>query len=89
MRLTTTPWKMYFDGSSTQGGAGAGLVFFSPNGLLSHHSYQQHFPKLLLGLFEIQNSSTQVEGTGLDASLYGWGKGRQLIGKEASWGLDY
>lgn len=31
MRLTTTPWQMYFDGSSTQGGAGAGLVFFSPN----------------------------------------------------------
>jgi len=53
MRLTTTPWKMYFDGSSTQGGAGAGLVFFSPNGLLSHHSYQQHFPLFLLGLFEI------------------------------------
>jgi hypothetical protein len=48
MRLTTTPWKIYFDGSSTQGGAGAGLVFFSPNGLLSHHSYQQHFPEFLL-----------------------------------------
>lgn len=44
MRLTTTPWQMYFDGSSTQGGAGAGLVFFSPNGLVSHHSYRQHFP---------------------------------------------
>ncbi|KAL0295596.1 UNVERIFIED_CONTAM: Cytochrome c biogenesis CcmF C-terminal-like mitochondrial protein [Sesamum calycinum] len=29
---------------STQGGAGAGLVFFSPNGLLSHHSYRLNFP---------------------------------------------
>lgn len=28
MRLTTTPWQMYFDGSSTQGGAGAGIAFF-------------------------------------------------------------
>jgi len=44
MCLTTTPWQMYFHGSSTQGGAGAGLVFFSPNGLVSHHSYRQHFP---------------------------------------------
>lgn len=44
MRLTTTPWQMYFDGSSTQGGAGAGLVFFSPNGLVSHHSYRLNFP---------------------------------------------
>lgn len=33
MRLTTTPWQMYFDGSSTQGGAGAGLVFFSRSSL--------------------------------------------------------
>lgn len=28
MRLTTTPWQMNLDGSSTQGGAGAGLAFF-------------------------------------------------------------
>ena len=44
MRLTTTPWQMYFDGSSTQGGAGAGIVFISPNGLVSHHSYRLNFP---------------------------------------------
>lgn len=28
MSLTTTPWQMNFDGSSTQGGAGAGIAFF-------------------------------------------------------------
>lgn len=44
MHRTTTPWQMYFDGSSTQGGAGAGIVFISPNGLVSHHSYRLFFP---------------------------------------------
>ncbi|KAL6957525.1 hypothetical protein U1Q18_044142 [Sarracenia purpurea var. burkii] len=29
MRLTTTPWQMYFDGSSTQGGAGADDFLFA------------------------------------------------------------
>ncbi len=43
IRLTTTPWQMYFDGSSTQGGAGAGIVFISLNGLVSHHSYRLFF----------------------------------------------
>jgi hypothetical protein len=28
IRLTTTPWQIHFDGSSTQGGAGAGIAFF-------------------------------------------------------------
>lgn len=28
MRLTTTSWQMNFDGSSTQGGAGADIAFF-------------------------------------------------------------
>jgi hypothetical protein len=33
MHLTTTPSQMSFDGSSTQGGAGAGIVFLSPNAI--------------------------------------------------------
>jgi hypothetical protein len=39
MRLTTTPYQMYFDGSSTQGGAGAGIVFSLSYILLYDNKY--------------------------------------------------
>lgn len=37
------PWQMYFDGSSMQGGAGAGIVFVSPNGAVYHHEYRLEY----------------------------------------------
>ena len=39
MYITERTWKMFFDGSHTQNGAGAGVLFVSPHGYMIPKSY--------------------------------------------------
>ena len=40
----STPWKLFFDGSFTQRGSGAGILFVTPQGDLIPKSYKISFP---------------------------------------------
>lgn len=40
----STQWKLYFDGSFTQKGSGAGILFVKPQGDLIPKSYKIPFP---------------------------------------------
>ena len=44
MYITERTWKMFFDGSHTQNGAMAGILFFSPHGYTIPKSYKLLFP---------------------------------------------
>lgn len=44
MYITERTWKMFFDGSHTQNGAGAGILFISPHGYMIPKSYKILFP---------------------------------------------
>ena len=42
--ITNRTWKMFFDGSHTQNGAGAGIFFVTPHGYTIPKSYKLLFP---------------------------------------------
>src|SRR5271156_5870137 len=44
MHLTEHSWKMYFDGSFTQQGSGAGVLFITPQGYKIPKAYKLMFP---------------------------------------------
>lgn len=44
MHLTQQPWKMFFDGSFTQNGSGAGILFITPQKYSIPKSYKILFP---------------------------------------------
>ena len=44
MNITDRTWKMFFDRSHTQNGAGAGVFFVSPHGYTIPKSYKLLFP---------------------------------------------
>lgn len=44
MYVTKRTWKMFFDGSYTQNGAGVGIFFVTPHGYIIPKSYKIFFP---------------------------------------------
>ena len=44
MYVTECTWKMFFDGSHTQNGAGVGILFVTPHGYTIPKPYKLFFP---------------------------------------------